>query len=114
MSGRITWLEVDSLIKEGFTYVVDADLASYFDTIPHDRLMDLVEQRISDGRVLESDVEAKPEVLGPAVVPFATRLVLGEESNLQDGPDVLAHQGDHAGKDPSLILTTLREPTRPN
>jgi RNA-directed DNA polymerase len=31
---------------------VDADFASYFDTIPHDRLMRHVEERISDGRVL--------------------------------------------------------------
>lgn len=45
--------EVDSLIKLGCTHVVDADLASYFDTIPHDRMMDLVEGRISDGRVLD-------------------------------------------------------------
>jgi RNA-directed DNA polymerase len=44
--------EVDRLLKEGFTYVVDADLKSYFDTIPHERLMQLVEGSISDGRVL--------------------------------------------------------------
>jgi len=44
---------VDRLLKDGYTYVVDADLKSYFDTIPHDRLMDLVEQKISDGRVLK-------------------------------------------------------------
>ncbi len=44
--------EVDRLIKEGFCHVVDADLKSYFDTIPHDRLMRLVEGSISDGRVL--------------------------------------------------------------
>lgn len=45
--------EVDRLIKKGFTHVVDADLASYFDTIPHDRLMEQVEMRISDGRLLD-------------------------------------------------------------
>ena len=44
--------EVDRLVKDGYTWVVDADLASYFDTIPHDRLMALVEGSISDGRVL--------------------------------------------------------------
>ena len=45
--------EVDSLIKEGSTFVVDADLESYFDSIPHERLMERVEERISDGRVLD-------------------------------------------------------------
>jgi RNA-directed DNA polymerase len=44
--------EVDGLVKDGYTWVVDADLASYFDTIPHERLMTLVEGSISDGRVL--------------------------------------------------------------
>ena len=45
--------EVDRLLKEGYTHVVDADLQSYFDTIPHERLMARVEERISDGRVLD-------------------------------------------------------------
>ena len=44
--------EVDRLLKEGYTHVVDADLRSYFDTIPHERLMDCVRRRISDGRLL--------------------------------------------------------------
>jgi RNA-directed DNA polymerase len=45
--------EVDELIKEGYAHVVDADLESYFDTIPHAALMRQIEERISDGRVLE-------------------------------------------------------------
>jgi RNA-directed DNA polymerase len=45
--------EVDSLIREGYTHVVDADLASYFDTIPHESLMSMVAARISDGRILD-------------------------------------------------------------
>jgi RNA-directed DNA polymerase len=43
---------VDQLLKDGHTYIVDADLKSYFDTIPHDRLLALVAQKVSDGRVL--------------------------------------------------------------
>jgi len=45
--------EVDRLLKDGYTHVVDADLQSYFDTIPHGRLMARVEERVSDGRVLD-------------------------------------------------------------
>ena len=44
--------EVDRLLKDGFTWVVDADLKSYFDSIPHDKLMARVACSISDGRVL--------------------------------------------------------------
>ena len=45
--------EVDRLLKEGYTHVVDADLERYFDTIPHDRLRERVAERISDGPVLQ-------------------------------------------------------------
>ncbi len=45
--------EVDELLKAGHTWVVDADLQTYFDSIPHDRLLKRVEERISDGRVLK-------------------------------------------------------------
>jgi len=43
---------VDTLLKAGHAWVVDADLKSYFDTIPHDRLLALVKARVGDGRVL--------------------------------------------------------------
>ena len=43
---------VDHLLKEGRNWIVDADLKSYFDSIPHERLMELVENKIADGRVL--------------------------------------------------------------
>ena len=42
-----------SFLREGHTWVVDADLKSYFDTIPHEPLMERVRQKVSDGRVLE-------------------------------------------------------------
>jgi len=44
---------VESLLQGGHTWIVDADLKAYFDTIPHDRLMALVQQRVADGKVLE-------------------------------------------------------------
>jgi RNA-directed DNA polymerase len=43
---------VDELLKAGYRYIVDADLKSYFDTIPHDRLLALVAEKVSDGRIL--------------------------------------------------------------
>jgi RNA-directed DNA polymerase len=43
---------VEALLGAGFRYVVDADLRSYFDTIPHDRLMQRIRQKVSDGRLL--------------------------------------------------------------
>lgn len=43
---------VEELLAAGYVYVVDADLKSYFDTIPKDRLLKVVQQKISDGRVL--------------------------------------------------------------
>jgi RNA-directed DNA polymerase len=42
---------VDELLKQGYRYVVDADLKSYFDTIPHAKLMERVRERVADGRV---------------------------------------------------------------
>ena len=44
---------VEALLMRGHTWIVDADLKAYFDTIPHERLMALVSARIADGRVLE-------------------------------------------------------------
>jgi RNA-directed DNA polymerase len=44
--------QVDHLLKTGHAYIVDADLKSYFDTIPHDKLMALIRQKVSDSRVL--------------------------------------------------------------
>lgn len=43
---------VDGLLKHGYVYVVDADLKSYFDTIPHERLLGRLRERIADGRIL--------------------------------------------------------------
>jgi RNA-directed DNA polymerase len=44
---------VDDLMKQGYTWIVDADLKSYFDTIPHEPLRQRVEAKVSDGAVLD-------------------------------------------------------------
>jgi len=44
--------EIKENLKAGNTEVYDADLSSYFDTIPHDKLMILVAQRVSDKHTL--------------------------------------------------------------
>jgi RNA-directed DNA polymerase len=45
--------EVERLLRGGYSFVVDADLRSYFDTIPHGWLLKRIEEKVSDGRVLE-------------------------------------------------------------
>src|SRR4029077_8990603 len=44
--------DVEPFLAGGYVHVVDADLKSYFDTIPQDRLMDRVRAKVSDRRVL--------------------------------------------------------------
>jgi RNA-directed DNA polymerase len=44
---------VDALLHKGYTWVVDADLKGYFDSIPHGALMARVKAKVVDGRVLE-------------------------------------------------------------
>ena len=43
---------VDELLKAGYVHVVDADLKGYFDSIPHDRLVMRLREKIADGPVL--------------------------------------------------------------
>ena len=58
--------------REGRVEVYDADLASYFDTIPHDKLLACVQKRIKDGSIirlirkwLRAIVVEEPEGKGP-------------------------------------------------
>jgi RNA-directed DNA polymerase len=51
-SARDAVEEVHDNLKEGYRHVVDADVAGYFDNIPHDQLLKAVANRVSDGSVL--------------------------------------------------------------
>jgi RNA-directed DNA polymerase len=43
---------IRTALHEGMCWVIDADITAYFDTIPHDRLMKTVAQRVVDGAML--------------------------------------------------------------
>jgi len=54
--GRSAHMALEKIRKdllEGYSYVIDADLKAYFDTIPHERLMERVREEVVDGSVLE-------------------------------------------------------------
>ncbi|KEF35844.1 Retron-type reverse transcriptase [Schinkia azotoformans MEV2011] len=40
-------------LMDGYVYVIDADLKSYFDTIPHEKLISLVREEVVDGSVIK-------------------------------------------------------------
>jgi RNA-directed DNA polymerase len=44
---------LEQLLETGYTWVVDVDLKGYFDSIAHPRLLELIQQRIQDGKVIE-------------------------------------------------------------
>ena len=63
--------EVNELLHQGYTNIVDADLSKYFDTIPHSELMKCVARRIVDRQMLhlikmwlEAPVEERDEKAG--------------------------------------------------
>jgi len=51
--GKDALRRVDHLLKQSSSWVVDADLKSYFDTIPRVELMERVKAKVADGRVLK-------------------------------------------------------------
>jgi len=52
-SAKEAVLKAKNYIEAGYTWVVDIDLARYFDTVNHDKLMSLVARKVKDKRVLK-------------------------------------------------------------
>ena len=44
--------EIVRRVQQGYSEIYDADLAAYFDSIPHDQLLKCVERRVADRQVL--------------------------------------------------------------
>jgi hypothetical protein len=114
--------EVDRHLKAGYFWVVDADLQSYFDTIPHPSLLAKVGKRIADGRVLElvqrflkqdimedmkrwTPISGSPQ--GAVVSPLFANIYLHE----LDKDDAYAITND--GRTPSSPLLGCSRCTRP-
>lgn len=51
-SARDALRRVDALLRSGYCHVVDADIKSFFDCIPKDRLLARVSEHVADGQVL--------------------------------------------------------------
>src|SRR5271165_2273652 len=80
---------VDELLKAGYSHVVDADLKSYFDTIPKDRLLALVAKKVADRRILA------------LVQSFL------EQSVLEDAQEWVPEQGTPQGAVISPLLSNI-------
>jgi RNA-directed DNA polymerase len=91
---------VDELLKAGYVHIVDADLQSYFDTIPKDRLLAMVGRKVADGRllaliesfleqgVLDGDREWTPEEgtpQGAVISPLLSNIYLDPLDHLMAG-----------------------------
>lgn len=53
ISAHMALDKVTEHLKDGYQYVIDADLQSYFDTIPHDKLEQQIRKRVTDGSVIQ-------------------------------------------------------------
>lgn len=52
-SAKMAVTKAKEYIEAGYNWVVDIDLASYFDTVNHDKLMSLVARKVKDKQVLK-------------------------------------------------------------
>lgn len=53
LSAKHAVARVEQQLREGRVWTVEVDLASFFDNIPHDKLLELIRARVIDSRVLE-------------------------------------------------------------
>lgn len=125
---------VDELLQSGAVHVVDVDIKGYFDSIPHQRLMELVGERIADGRVLkliesflkqgimEDMGEIEPEEReegtpqGGVISPLLANIYLNPLDHLmsQSGYAMVRYADDmvilcHSAETAETAMATLRE-----
>ena len=86
---------VAELRRENRNWVLESDVARFFETVPHSRLLALLDARTGDSRLTElvaswldrSGVEGCGLLQGSPLSPLLANLYLDEIDHLLDGPD---------------------------
>lgn len=119
--------EVYKWLNFGCVDVLDADIEAFFDSIPHDRLMELVERRVADIRLLRvirawlrhgamKDGEGTPQ--GGVISPLLANIYLNELDRAWEARGLADRRGCDAKlvryADDFVVLTSkgLEEPER--
>jgi len=125
--------QIKRLINRGYTRVIDADLKSFFDTIPHNKLLDLIAMKIADknilrlikqwlktgvvseGTILRSSIAGTPQ--GGIISPLLANIYLNELDRIwtaryesKFNAYLIRYADDFvilAQRQPKLILETL-------
>ena len=74
---------VDQALRYGYTFVVDADIACFFDTVDHEKLLSALNEEIADGSVLRL---IRYVLEAGVVLPWASESEPTEEGTPQGGP----------------------------
>jgi group II intron reverse transcriptase/maturase len=126
--------KLKGLMNRGYSQVIDADLKSYFDTIPHSRLLELIAKRITDknilklinlwlkagvvseGAILRNSITGTPQ--GGVISPLLANIYLNELDKLWRGryerqfnAYLIRYADDFlilTGKQPPEVLKTLQ------
>jgi RNA-directed DNA polymerase len=56
-SAHMAILKIRKDLLDGYTFVIDADIKTYFDSIPHEKLLELIKEEIVDSSVLNLILE---------------------------------------------------------
>jgi len=98
---------VDAAIQHGYTWVVDADIQSFFDTVDHEKLVDAVAEEVADGSVLRL---IRSILKSGALLPGSTEQEQTELGTPQGGPispmlaNIYLHRFDAAIEEAKLGL----------
>jgi len=116
--------EVSMWLKKGHWWIMEADIKGYFDNIPHEKLIDFVAERVSDGRVLRlirsflkagvmEELKVKEQVRGTpqggVISPLLANIYLNyyDQKMLKEGFKVVRYADDFV-----VMCRTEREAKR--